>query len=70
MSLAFGLGHGEYLVHILAVGQWLLVSVGQHLADTSLWIAITSFLTAFSVHNALDEHGEDIQSFRSSPPAP
>ncbi|OAX32334.1 cytochrome P450 [Rhizopogon vinicolor AM-OR11-026] len=34
--------------------------VGQHLADASMWISITSFLAAFSVHKALDEHGKEI----------
>ncbi|OAX34015.1 cytochrome P450 [Rhizopogon vinicolor AM-OR11-026] len=33
---------------------------GQHLADASMWISITSFLAAFSVHKALDEHGKEI----------
>ncbi|KAG1869894.1 cytochrome P450 [Suillus subluteus] len=34
--------------------------VGRYVVDASLWIAITSFLAMFSVHNALDEHGIDI----------
>ncbi|OJA09033.1 hypothetical protein AZE42_09694 [Rhizopogon vesiculosus] len=34
--------------------------VGQHLADASMWISITSFLATFSVHKALDEHGKEI----------
>ncbi|OJA10639.1 hypothetical protein AZE42_04536 [Rhizopogon vesiculosus] len=34
--------------------------VGRHLADAAVWIAITSFLATFSVHKALDEHGEEI----------
>lgn len=34
--------------------------MGRHLADAALWIAISSFLATFSVHKALDEHGEEI----------
>jgi hypothetical protein len=37
-----------------------LVSVGRHVADAALWIAITSFLATFSVRKALDEHGKEI----------
>ncbi|OJA07796.1 hypothetical protein AZE42_12826 [Rhizopogon vesiculosus] len=46
MSLAFGWGRRA--------------CVGRHVADASLWIAITSFLATFSVHKALDEHGKEI----------
>ncbi|KAG0703344.1 cytochrome P450 [Suillus ampliporus] len=46
MSLAFGWGRR--------------MCAGRHLADASLWIAITSFLAIFSVHKALDEHGKTI----------
>jgi hypothetical protein len=38
----------------------LLVSVGRHVADASLWIAIASFLSTFSVHKVLDDHGKEI----------
>jgi hypothetical protein len=38
----------------------MLLSVGRHVADASLWIAITSFLATFSVQKALDEHGKEI----------
>ncbi|KAG2366779.1 cytochrome P450, partial [Suillus spraguei] len=34
--------------------------VGRHLADSSVWIAIASFLASFSVHKVVDEHGMDI----------
>ncbi|OAX35687.1 cytochrome P450 [Rhizopogon vinicolor AM-OR11-026] len=34
--------------------------VGRHLGDAAVWIAITSFLATFSVHKALDEHGEEV----------
>ena len=34
--------------------------MGRHLADASLWIAMTSFLSTFSVHKAIDEHGKEI----------
>ncbi|KAG0697089.1 cytochrome P450 [Suillus ampliporus] len=36
------------------------ICVGRHLADASLWIAITSFLAVFSANKALGEHGMDI----------
>jgi len=38
----------------------LLVSAGRHVADASLWIAIASFLSTFSAHKALDDHGKEI----------
>ncbi|OJA10247.1 hypothetical protein AZE42_07831 [Rhizopogon vesiculosus] len=44
----------------LAFGWGRRVCVGQHVADASLWIAMTSFLAAFSIHNAIDEHGKEI----------
>ncbi|KAG1823366.1 cytochrome P450 [Suillus subaureus] len=34
--------------------------VGRYVVDTSLWIAIASFLAMFSAHKAFDEHGMDI----------
>jgi len=34
--------------------------VGQHVADASIWIAIASFLAAFTAHKALDEYGKEI----------
>jgi len=46
MTLAFGWGRRK--------------CAGHHVADASLWIAITSFLATFSVHKALDEHGKEI----------
>ncbi|KAG2154162.1 cytochrome P450 [Suillus bovinus] len=33
---------------------------GRHVAEASLWIAMTSFLAMFSAHKALDEHGIEI----------
>ncbi|KIK42208.1 hypothetical protein CY34DRAFT_758908, partial [Suillus luteus UH-Slu-Lm8-n1] len=44
----------------LGFGWGRRACVGRHVADTSLWIAITSFLAVFSAHKALDEHGMDI----------
>jgi hypothetical protein len=38
----------------------MVLSAGLHVADASLWIAITSFLATFSVQKALDEHGKEI----------
>jgi len=38
----------------------MVPSVGRHIANASLWIAITSFLATFSVQKALDEHGNEI----------
>ena len=38
----------------------MCISVGRHLADAALWIAITNLLAAFSVLKALDEHGKEI----------
>jgi hypothetical protein len=38
----------------------MVLSVGRHVANASLWIAITSFLATFSVQKALDEHGKEI----------
>jgi len=38
----------------------MVLSVGRHVADASLWIAITSFLATFSVQKALDEHGREV----------
>ncbi|KAG2367963.1 cytochrome P450 [Suillus spraguei] len=46
MSLVFGWGRR--------------ICAGQHVADTSIWIAIVNFLAFFSVHKALDKHGVDI----------
>ncbi|OJA18905.1 hypothetical protein AZE42_09663 [Rhizopogon vesiculosus] len=46
MTLAFGWGRRK--------------CAGHHVADASLWIAITSVLATFSVHKALDEHGKEI----------
>jgi hypothetical protein len=53
-------GSGEYLFQLIALCLKPLVSAGRHLADAALWIAITSILATFSVHKALDEHGEEI----------
>ncbi|KAG1738486.1 cytochrome P450 [Suillus lakei] len=36
------------------------VCVGRHISDSTLWIAIASILSAFSVQKALDEHGREI----------
>jgi hypothetical protein len=36
------------------------VCTGQYLADNSFWIAIASILAAFTITNAVDEHGEII----------
>ncbi|KAG1743719.1 cytochrome P450 [Suillus paluster] len=44
----------------LGFGWGRRICVGRHLADTSLWIAIASFLAVFSAHKAHDEHGMDI----------
>ncbi|KAG1754144.1 cytochrome P450 [Suillus lakei] len=44
----------------LGFGWGRRVCVGRHIADSSLWIAIASFLAVFSAHKALDEHGIDI----------
>ena len=38
----------------------MVLSAGLHVANASLWIAITSFLATFSVQKALDEHGKEI----------
>jgi hypothetical protein len=38
----------------------MVLSAGRHVANASLWIAITSFLATFSVQKALDEHGKEI----------
>jgi len=38
----------------------MVLSVGRHVADASLWIAMTSFLATFSVQKALDEHGKEV----------
>jgi len=38
----------------------MVLSVGRHVADASLWIATTSFLATFSVQKALDEHGKEV----------
>ena len=53
-------GYGEHLFPLLAFCQTLSVSVGRHLADAAVWIAITSFLATFSIHKALDEHAKEI----------
>ncbi|OAX33819.1 cytochrome P450 [Rhizopogon vinicolor AM-OR11-026] len=58
MHSAFGWGRRVWSVYACSVLK-TAVSVGQHLADASLWIAITSFLATFSVNKALDEHGKD-----------
>ncbi|KAJ8584973.1 cytochrome P450 [Rhizopogon salebrosus TDB-379] len=44
----------------LAFGFGRRICVGRHVADSSLWIAMTSFLAAFSVHKAIDGHGKEI----------
>ncbi|KAJ8588356.1 cytochrome P450 [Rhizopogon salebrosus TDB-379] len=44
----------------LSFGWGRRICVGRHVADSSLWIAMTSFLAAFSVHKAIDEHGKEI----------
>ncbi|KAG2149337.1 cytochrome P450 [Suillus clintonianus] len=44
----------------LGFGWGRRICVGRHVADASLWIVISSFLAAFSVHKALDEHGMEI----------
>ncbi|OJA12134.1 hypothetical protein AZE42_11695 [Rhizopogon vesiculosus] len=44
----------------LGFGWGRRMCVGQHLAEAALWIAITSFLATFSVHNALNENGEEV----------
>ncbi|OAX39721.1 cytochrome P450 [Rhizopogon vinicolor AM-OR11-026] len=44
----------------LGFGWGRRMCVGRHLADATLWSAIASFLATFSVHRALDEHGEEI----------
>ena len=38
----------------------MVLSVGRHVANASLWIAMTSFLATFSVQKALDEHGKEV----------
>jgi len=38
----------------------MVLSVGRHVANASLWIAMTSFLATFSVQEALDEHGKEV----------
>jgi hypothetical protein len=38
----------------------MVLSVGRHVANASLWIAMTSFLATFSVQQALDEHGKEV----------
>jgi len=38
----------------------MVFSVGRHVANASLWIAITSFLATFSVQKALDEHDKEV----------
>src|SRR5882757_628504 len=53
-------GLGEHIFLLLALRYKLRVSVGRHLGDAAVWIAITSFLATFSVHKALDEHGEEV----------
>ncbi|KAG2154174.1 cytochrome P450 [Suillus bovinus] len=44
----------------LGFGFGRRMCVGRHVAEASLWIAMTSFLAMFSAHKALDEHGMDI----------
>ncbi|KAJ8583396.1 cytochrome P450 [Rhizopogon salebrosus TDB-379] len=44
----------------LGFGWGRRICVGRHVANSSLWIAMTSFLAAFSVHKAIDEHGKEI----------
>ncbi|KAJ8584349.1 cytochrome P450 [Rhizopogon salebrosus TDB-379] len=44
----------------LGFGRGRRMCVGRHVADASLWIAIASFLSTFSVHKALDDHGKEI----------
>ncbi|KAG1833877.1 cytochrome P450 [Suillus variegatus] len=44
----------------LGFGWGRRICVGRHVVDASLWIAMANFLTFFSAHNALDEHGMDI----------
>ncbi|OJA20065.1 hypothetical protein AZE42_02482 [Rhizopogon vesiculosus] len=44
----------------LGFGWGRRICAGRYLADTALWIAITSFLATFSIHKALDEYGEEI----------
>ena len=38
----------------------MVLSVGRHIANASVWIAITSFLATFSIQKALDEHGKEV----------
>ncbi|OAX37164.1 cytochrome P450 [Rhizopogon vinicolor AM-OR11-026] len=44
----------------LGFGWGRRMCVGQHVADASIWIAIASFLAAFTAHKALDEYGKEI----------
>ncbi|OAX41581.1 cytochrome P450 [Rhizopogon vinicolor AM-OR11-026] len=44
----------------LGFGWGRRICVGRHVADAALWIVIASFLSTFSVHKALDEHGREI----------
>ncbi|KAG0706386.1 cytochrome P450 [Suillus ampliporus] len=44
----------------LGFGFGRRMCVGRHLADTSLWIVIASFLATFSIHEALDKYGRNI----------
>ncbi|KAG1883052.1 cytochrome P450 [Suillus subluteus] len=44
----------------LGFGWGRRMCVGRYVADTSLWIAMASFLAVFSAHKALDDHGMDI----------
>jgi len=62
MSLAFGWGRRVWWAYIQTVLFLfkMVPSVGRHVADASLWIAITSFLATFSVQKALDEHGKEV----------
>ncbi|KAG6875506.1 hypothetical protein C0992_003556 [Termitomyces sp. T32_za158] len=62
----FGFGRRQVLITLLSAGLPIhpaitfRICAGRHLADTSIWIAIASILTAFNIKRSIREDGTEI----------
>ncbi|KAI0060062.1 cytochrome P450 [Artomyces pyxidatus] len=56
------LGHASDLFPEVAFGFGRRVCPGQHMARTSVWIAVASVLAAFDISPAVDEYGREIKA--------
>lgn len=54
--------------HVFGYGR--RVCPGQHLADSSLWLAIAKSLAAFNIGRGLDENGREIDPITQFTPTP